>query len=161
MHAGRPEHDDAPECRPFRPGDLAGLAEIERSSFPSAWSERVLRRQIRQPRASCLVLELGDRIAGFFLFAEEPDGLHLINLAVHPRHRREGLASHALELLESMAAERGAARVVLEVRESNLAAQLLYRKAGYLAVEIVPRYYGNEDAYRMEKRLDPERGRSP
>ena len=41
--------------------------------------------------------------------------------------------------------------VRLEVRETNLAPQLLYRKAGYRAVGIESSYYGGEDDYRMAK----------
>jgi ribosomal protein S18 acetylase RimI-like enzyme len=57
--------------------------------------------------------------------------------------------------VENIAWAWGLARVELEVHESNLAAQLLYRRSGYRAVEILRGYYGSEDAYRMTKAVPP------
>ncbi len=126
---------------------------IEQASFPDAWSREVLAGLIQRADTDCRVLEQEGRVVGFLLVVYEPEGLHMVNLAVDPDFRRRGLGLGALERIDELAEERGAERVVLEVRETNLAAQLLYRKAGYRAVRIVSDYYRNEDAYRMVKRF--------
>ncbi len=142
-----------PNIRPYAAGDLDALVAIEQASFPNAWSREVLAEWIERADSDCRVLEQEGRIAGFVLVVYEPDGMHMVNLAVDPRFRRRGLALSALECVDELARERGAERVVLEARETNLAAQLLYRKAGYRAVGIVSNYYHGEDAYRMVKRF--------
>ena len=142
-----------PNIRPYAAGDLDALVAIERGSFPNAWSREVLAEWIERPDSDCRVLEQEGQVVGFVLVVYEPDGLHMINLAVDPRFRRRGLALSALEHVDGLARERGAERVVLEARETNLAAQLLYRKAGYRAVSLVSNYYHGEDAYRMVKRF--------
>ncbi len=142
-----------PSIRPYADDDLDTLVAIEQASFPDAWSREVLAEWIQRADSDCRVLEQEGRVVGFLLVVYEPEGLHMVNLAVDPDFRRRGLGLSALERIDELAEERGAERVVLEVRETNLAAQLLYRKAGYRAVDIVSDYYRNEDAYRMMKRF--------
>ena len=143
-----------PTIRPYAVGDLDALVAIEEASVPSAWSRDVLERFLQRQDSDCYVIEQSERVVGFFLVIYEPDGLHMANLAVDPEFRRRGLALLALDWIEELAKERGAERIALEVRETNLAAQLLYRKAGYRAIKIVSDYYPDEEAYRMVKRFD-------
>ena len=88
---------------------------------------------------------------GFFLVLLAGDHLHHANLAVAPDERRKGIATLALQKIENIAWAYGLPRVELEVRETNLAAQLLYRRNGYRAVDILRSYYPDQDAYRMTK----------
>ena len=142
-----------PSIRPCADDDLDTLVAIEQASFPNAWSREVLAEWIQRADTDCRVLEQEGRVVGFLLVVYEPDRLHMVNLAIDPDFRRRGLGLSALERIDELAEERGAEQVVLEVRETNLAAQLLYRKAGYRAVGVVSDYYRNEDAYRMVKRF--------
>jgi ribosomal-protein-alanine N-acetyltransferase len=50
-------------------------------------------------------------------------------------------------------------RVVLEVRETNLPAQLFFRTSGFRAVSVLRCYYEDtpEDAYVMQYRYRPEK----
>jgi ribosomal-protein-alanine N-acetyltransferase len=143
-----------PTLRPHTADDLEALAAIEEASFPNAWSRDALAGFLQREDSDCRVIELAGRVVGFFVVLIEPDRLHMVNIAVDPEFRRRGLALHALDRIDELALERGAEQIVLEVRETNLDAQLLYRKAGYRAVEIVSGYYNGEDAYRMVKRFD-------
>jgi ribosomal protein S18 acetylase RimI-like enzyme len=56
---------------------------------------------------------------------------------VGARERRKGIATLALQKIENIAWAYGLPHIELEVRETNLAAQLLYRQSGYRAVDIV------------------------
>ena len=142
-----------PSIRPYDDDDLDALMEIERASFPSAWTREMLLGFIQRDDSDCRVLEVEGRIVAFFLVLYVPDGLHMANLAVHPEFHRRGLALRALAVIDQLAGERGAERVSLEVLEANLAAQVRYRKAGYRAVKILSNYYGSQDGYRMVKRF--------
>jgi ribosomal-protein-alanine N-acetyltransferase len=141
--------------RDARPRDFKALLAIETASHPSAWSRSQMRRMIADPSSETWVLELEDRVAGFLVLLDEEEHWHLANLAIAPDLRRRGLGRLALRVLDEQVAARPYTKVILHVRESNLPAQLLYRSAGYRAVEIVKRYYGDEPAYRMEKDVRP------
>jgi ribosomal-protein-alanine N-acetyltransferase len=134
----------------MRPDDRADVMRIETASFPDAWTAGVLDGWLAHG-ASGHVLEREGLCVGFFLVLLGRDHLHLVNLAVAPEERRKGVASLALRKVENIAWAYGLPRIELEVRETNLAAQLLYRRTGYRAVEIVRSYYGDQDAYRMTK----------
>jgi [ribosomal protein S18]-alanine N-acetyltransferase len=139
-----------PGVRSMRPDDLAAVMRIEEASFPDAWTIDVLYRFLANG-ASGHVLEREGRCVGFFLVGLAGDHLHLVNLAVAPEERRRGLATLALQKIEKIAWAYGLPRVELEVRETNLAAQLLYRRNGYRAVAILRSYYRDEDGYKMTK----------
>jgi ribosomal-protein-alanine N-acetyltransferase len=139
-----------PSVRSLRPDDRADVLRIEEASFPDAWTADVLDHWLSNG-ASGHVLERDGRCVGFFLVVLADDHLHLVNLAVAPAERRKGIASLALRKIEGIAWAYGLPRIELEVRETNLAAQLLYRKCGYRAVDIVRSYYPDQDAYKMTK----------
>jgi ribosomal-protein-alanine N-acetyltransferase len=139
-----------PSVRSMRPEDRADVMRIERASFPDAWTAEVLDSWLARG-ASGHVLERAGRCVGFFVVLLGRDHLHLVNLAVAPEERRQGVATLALQKIEKIAWAYGLPRVELEVRETNLAAQLCYRRGGFRAVEIVRSYYADQDAYRMTK----------
>jgi len=136
--------------RSMRPDDRADVLRIEEASFPDAWTADVLAGWLAKG-ASGHILEREGRCVGFFLVLLAGDHLHLANLAVAPEERRKGIASFALRKIENIAWAHGLPRIELEVRETNLAAQLLYRRNGYRAVDIVRSYYSDQDAYKMTK----------
>lgn len=133
--------------------DREAVLRIEAASFPDAWTARILDAVLAQEGVSVHVLERARTCVGFFVVARERGRLHLLNLGVAPEARRTGLGTRALAAVEKIAWAYGLPTVVLEVRETNLAAQLLYRSNGYRAVEIVRAYYGDQDAYRMTKSI--------
>lgn len=139
--------------RELRAEDRAAVLRIEAASFPDAWTPKVLDAVLAQTNVSAHVLERARTCVAFFVVGRERDRLHLMNLGVAPEARRRGLGARALQAVEKIAWAYGLPLVVLEVRETNLAAQLLYRSSGYRAVEIVRAYYGDEDAYRMTKSI--------
>lgn len=149
------------EVRPLRREDREDVLRIESASFPDAWSARDLDHFLGKGCASAHVLWRGGRRVGFFLVIREHDQLHLANIAVAPEVRRTGIATLALQAVEDLARAGGLPRVVLEVRETNLPAQLLYRRCGYRAVEILRGHYGDQDAYRMTKDVATPRAALP
>lgn len=139
-----------PFVRTMRPEDRAEVLRIEAASFPDAWTGEVLDDFLARG-ASGHVLEQAGRCVGFFLVLRARDSLLLANLAVAPEVRRSGIATLALRKIEGIAWAYGLPRIELQVRETNLAAQLLYRRNGYRAVEILRGYYTDQDGYRMTK----------
>ena len=83
---------------------------------------------------------------------------HVIRLAVLEHARRCGVGRALLAGLVTWAGERGATAVVLEVRDSNVAARSLYATAGLTLEGMRPRYYPDgEDAQLWRLTLGEER----
>ena len=70
---------------------------------------------------------------------------HVIDIAVHPKFRRQGIGSMLLKELMRRLIKKGCTQIRLEVRVSNIAAQKMYEKFGFQSVEIVPDFYENKE----------------
>ena len=149
--------------RPFRPPDLGEVYEIERASFPSPWPKFYFRLLHLKNPDGFLVAEVDGRIAGYIVVDIEHrielQNLklkrygHILNLAVHRDFRRRGVATALIRRAFKHLRDVGAEGVWLEVRESNLPARRLYSKLGFKVTGRITRYYLNEDAIVMERRL--------
>ncbi len=138
--------------RPMTIDDLAQVVAIDQVSFSLPWPERSFRFEITDnPASRTWVAEINGRIVGMLVVWLLVDEAHVATIATHPEFRRQGIASrlliHALQMMQG----EGAATSVLEVRESNLAAQEMYRKFGYEESGRRPHYYkdNGEDAILM------------
>ena len=132
-----------------RVSDLPAVMEIERASFPTPWSESAMRRELAcQDNSYVLVAETGKRAAGYVVTWVGAEEAHVLNVAVAPDRRGQGLGELLMLSAIEEAMSRGCRRVVLEYRVSNLAAANLYRKLGFVAAGVRPRYYADtgEDA---------------
>ena len=143
---------DAPyRIRPAILADAASLVAIERRAFGDPWSEASFREALTSAWTFVLVAQTGRGVAGYLVGREAGGTGEVLNLAVAPEERRKGIATFALQKIDGIAWAYGLPRIELEVRETNLAAQLLYRSTGYRAVDILHTYYGDQDAYKMTK----------
>lgn len=135
--------------RPARPADAPVLAALERECFGDPWSEASFREALASPFCFGLIAASVDgRAVGYLLGRDVAGSGEILNLAVAPAARRRGIARALLEEALDWFAERESAEVYLEVRESNGAAQALYRASGFEAVGRRGRYYRHptEDA---------------
>lgn len=132
--------------------DLAQVVAIDKVSFSLPWPERSFRFEITDnPASRAWVAEEDGKVVGAIVAWLLVDEAHIATIATHPDFRRQGIASKLLvHTLQSMMNE-GALTSVLEVRESNSAAQEMYRKFGFEESGRRPRYYrdNNEDAILM------------
>jgi ribosomal-protein-alanine N-acetyltransferase len=132
--------------------DIAQVIAIDKVSFSLPWPERSFRFEVTEnPASRAWVVELDGRIVGVIVAWLLVDEAHIATIATHPDFRRQGIASKLLiHTLQSMMSE-GAVTSVLEVRESNSAAQEMYRKFGFEESGRRPRYYrdNSEDAILM------------
>lgn len=123
------------------------MSLIERASFADPWTARDFREALGAATLF-LVSVRAEQVRGYVVARHAADEGEILNLAVAPQGRREGvgraLARQALEGLRA----RGATTVYLEVRESNAAARRLYEGLGFESVGRRVRYYRDpiEDA---------------
>jgi ribosomal-protein-alanine N-acetyltransferase len=122
---------------------------IERRSFETPWSLAMFVLELSKTSGICLAADSDEGLVGYLVCSRYADVWHLMNVAVTPGWRRQGIASR---LLERLFAETGAdARYTLEVRTSNHAAIAMYERFGFRPAGHRRRYYhdNGEDALIM------------
>jgi len=141
---------------PMRERDLAEVVEIEEASGLNRWGYDAYRRELfTNPNSIMIVarnLVPGPAVIGFFAGWVVEDELHVNNVASHQDYRRIGIGRSLMEAAIDEAGRRGVAHVILEVRASNEAAQMLYRDLGFSFVGRRRDYYRlpTEDALVMK-----------
>ena len=138
--------------------DLEEVLAIEKSSFQTPWTRGMFLSELKANPYSYPVLARfpgQPEIIGYACFWILFEELHLMNLAVHPDHRRRGIGEGLVRWVLNMGQEKGSRIALLEVRISNDPAQRLYEKIGFKKIAVRPGYYRDpkEDALLMI--LDP------
>lgn len=135
--------------------DLDDVLAIEQASFATPWSERLFKDELTNSAATVVVFVMAEELVGYLCFWEVVDEGHLLNIAVHPGHRRDGLGTFIMEYLEKSCAQRGLHRILLDVARRNTPARNLYKKCGFQTIGFRKHYYAEvkDDALVMEKRL--------
>ncbi len=139
--------------------DLPEILEIENASFAVPWVEEDFLRCLRNRNCIGMVAEHGayghELVIGYTLYELHRDRIHLLSFAVLPAWRRQGVGEQMIEKLARKLCGHGRNRLTIEVRETNLEAQLFFRKVGFLATRVIPGHYEDtgEDGFRMVRRF--------
>ena len=143
--------------------DMPEVLNIESQSFEFPWSEDDFIRCLRQRNCIGMVAEHEEQIVGFMIYELNRNLLHVMNFAVRADFRRRGLGSQMLDKLISKLSQQRRTQITLEVRESNLAAQLFFRRSGFKAVSVLRDYYEDttESAYVMNYALETDESAVP
>ena len=117
---------------------VSQVAQLEKLCFSAPWSENSISSELTNP-LSCWLVAL-----------DESD---MMNIAVDPQYRRQGIAQALVEELVKCLARKGSRCLTLEVRASNAGAIALYGKLGFVQVGLRKNYYRNprEDAMILRK----------
>jgi ribosomal-protein-alanine N-acetyltransferase len=132
--------------------DVPAVHEIDMLSFSLPWPERSFRFEVTEnPVSRGWVAEVDSRIAAMLVLWFVVDEAHIATIATRPDFRRQGIGEKLMIEALIAAREEGARRAFLEVRDSNVAAQTLYKKYGFVVDGRRPRYYKDnfEDAILM------------
>lgn len=137
--------------------DMAEVLDIENENFEFPWSEDEFIRCLRQRNCIGMVADLDDRVVGFMIYELHKTRLHVLNFAVARDWQRHGLGSRMMQKLAAKLSSQRRTRITLEVRETNLAAQVFFRAQGFRAVNVLRDFYEDttEDAYLMQYRHRP------
>jgi ribosomal-protein-alanine N-acetyltransferase len=134
---------------------MVQVLEIENDAFGvHAWTEEEFIRCLRIRNCIGMVAERDDRVVGFMIYELHPQRLHVLNFAVAEDWQRRGVGRSMIEKLQSKLSVDRRNRIMLEVRETNLDAQLFFKVMGFKATKILRDFYDDttEDAYLMEHR---------
>ena len=132
------------------------VAALEKATFSAPWPENVIRAELENPISLWLVALQDQTVVGYVGAQSVIDEADMMNIAVLPSCRRQGIAVQLVRTLCSHLKENGIERITLEVRASNMAAISLYQKLGFVQVGRRPNYYfaPKEDALIMRKELN-------
>jgi ribosomal-protein-alanine N-acetyltransferase len=126
--------------------DVPAVIDLDRKSFSLPWPERSFRFEVTDnPASRCWVAELDGKVAGMAVIWLLGDEAHVATIATHPDFRRQGIGQRLLAHALRQLIDEGARSSFLEVRESNLTAQEMYRKFGYEETGRRRRYYKDND----------------
>lgn len=132
---------------------VSQIAEIEKLCFSDPWSENSISSELDNRLSFWLVALDGATVAGYVGSQSVLDMADMMNVAVHPDYRRQGIARQLVTELIHALTEKGMKSLTLEVRQSNAPAIALYAQLGFQQVGLRPNYYRNpkENALIMRK----------
>lgn len=137
--------------------DILPMALLDTLCFAAPWSEESFRQEVMEnDLALYLVAETAGVVVGYAGVWAILDEGHITNVAVHPDHRRRGVARALLDVLIKSCEEEGIGCQTLEVRPSNQAALALYAGFGFQPEGRRKGYYedNGEDALIMWRRAE-------
>ena len=142
--------------RKMTEADVPTITALDKISFSLPWPERSFRFEVTDnPASRCWVAEVDGQVVGMIVAWLFVDEVHVATLATHPDFRRQGIAQKLLIHTLQYTADEGAVSSFLEVRESNHAAQEMYRKFGYENTGRRKRYYKDNDEDAILMTLSP------
>ncbi len=150
--------NDNVEIRRLTYSDLPHVIAIERRAFPTPWSLSMFVLELSKPSGICLAAVQNGRLVGYLVCSRYDTVWHVMNVAVDPARRREGIASTLMTHLFDTA-DRPHEQYTLEVRESNDGAIALYERFGFRGAGHRRAYYhdNREDALIMWRTVPAER----
>ena len=132
---------------------VAQVAELEKLCFRDPWSENSVASELHNALSLWLVAVDGERVAGYVGSQTVMDESDMMNVAVHPDYRKQGIATALILGLVEELRKRGSRSLTLEVRASNENAISVYSKLDFQEVGRRKNYYRNprEDALILRK----------
>lgn len=135
---------------------VESVAKLEKICFNDPWSVNSIRNELDNPLSLWLVAVDASKVVGYVGSQSVLGWADMMNLAVAPEYRKQGIARKLITVLIEKLKENEVSCLTLEVRVSNLAAVTLYNSMGFVEVGRRPGYYHNpkEDALILRKEWD-------
>jgi ribosomal-protein-alanine N-acetyltransferase len=133
---------------------LDPVLALEHEVYPFPWTRGNFVDSLAAGYTAWTLSRVDGGLIGYCVAMIGVDEMHLLNITIAPSARRHGHARRLLAGLVQVCRERAAARLWLEVRESNVLARGTYRHLGFAEVGRRKGYYpapegGREDAIVM------------
>lgn len=133
--------------------DIDNLVNLEEINFHSPWTKDQFKYELLENEFSnTIVVYEGDELIGYINYWVIFDNGQINKICVKDNYRRQGIASKLMDMASDDFKEKECFVITLEVRKSNVSAQALYEKYGFMNVLTKKAYYTDgEDAYYMIK----------
>lgn len=142
---------------PMADGDLEWVLENERVLHAFPWTRGNFADCLKAGYSAWVMQHAGEPV-GYSVMLTVLDEAHLLNISVARSAQHKGFGSVMLQYLFAVARRLGSTQFFLEVRPSNVSAQALYTRHGFIAIGRRKNYYpapdgGREDAIVMRRDL--------
>ena len=136
------------------------VLRIEQVCFDTPWTEEDFINSMRQRNCIGMVAERHGVVLSYMLYCLNKDSIHVINFAVSPLCQRDGIGTEMVDKLKTKLSQQRRHTLIVDVRETNLAAQLFWRANGFEWSQTLRGHYDNdEDAYQFRYRSATEQFR--
>ena len=122
---------------------VAQVAALERLCFRDPWSEASIAAELDNELSLWIVAVEDGQVLGYVGSQTVMDETDMMNIAVHPDHRRRKIAVGLIVSLIGALRLRGSRCLTLEVRQSNEPARALYGGLGFEQIGLRKNYYRN------------------
>ncbi len=138
--------------------DYPGVLRIEKTAFEYPWTEEDFANCLRQRNCIGMVAEVHAQIVGYMIYELHKSNLHLLTFAVDSDLLRTGIGTAMIDKLKSKLSQQRRKHITLEVRETNLPAQLFFKNQGFKATGVLRDHYecSPESAYIMRYSIEEE-----
>lgn len=142
------------DIRPMNETDLDAVLAIEQASFSTPWNREHFEHEIAAPFSFPFVADCNGMVVGYVCLMSLFEEAQILDIAVDPSQRGRRIARLLMDHAVSVAREKDAELLALEVRASNIAAITLYERCGFVRTGLRQKYYeGRDDAVLMELSL--------
>lgn len=131
------------KIEPMNSSHIEGVFEVSKLSLAEAWNIESIEKELSNKLAKYLVALDENKVIGFLGMWVVFDEGDITNIAVHPEYRKQGIGNLLMDNLITLCKENNINSLTLEVRESNLPAQNLYKKHGFKEEGIRKNFYDN------------------
>lgn len=134
---------------------LAALWIEQENEEGPVWNEAQIRKAVDDYKHLKFITTIGKDVVGFAMGLLREEELFVHHVVVSREHRRKGVGKALVISLLAEALRRNRFKAILQIRESNLGAQLFLKGLKFSAVNIIHKYYEDtgEDAYLMERSI--------
>lgn len=138
---------------PMNEDHICQIAELERLCFNDPWSENSIASELNNKLSLWLVAVDSETVVGYVGSQTVLGETDMMNIAVHPDYRKQGIGTGLILALIRELSSRGSHSLMLEVRASNEQAISVYSKLGFSEIGRRRNYYRNpkEDALILRK----------
>ena len=131
--------------------DLDRVVEIEGASFEQPLNESDFIRELRRRNCIGMVAEWDCNVYGHMVYELHQSKIQLVTLAVDPTMRNLGIGKALVRSLTGKLSEKRRTRIMIDVRESNLSAQLFLKAVGFQATRVYRDLFEVEYGFLFEK----------
>lgn len=129
--------------------DLKSVYELGKELHQNFENLYHLEEMIKKEYFHILVYKNKDKVLGFLMYTELEDTIDILDIVVDKNYRNQKIASNLLDIL--ITNSKINSKIYLEVSVDNDIAIKMYDKFGFNIIHTRKKYYGNKDAYIMER----------
>ena len=132
--------------------NIEEMLKIEKKAFVQHWNKQIFIDELSADNGHYIAVMEKGKMLGYSGFRHVLDEAHITTLAVDKKIRKKGIGTLLITRILEDAKKKGIIKLFLEVRQSNVAAQGLYKKLDFKVLDRRREYYQHpvEDALVMQ-----------